>query len=67
MEAARRTVTEGMEDGASGMLVDTGDTAMEDVGNDVEDPQNRVIVTRQVPPRKTQKQRRKALQILAEV
>lgn len=67
MDAARRTVAEGVENGAPGMLIDTGDNTVEDVEKDAEDPQSKVVPTSQVPPRKTQKQRRRALQILAEV
>jgi nucleolar protein 53 len=66
MAAARQTVAEGIETGASGMIIDSGDTAVEggEGENGTEVPQDRVVP--KVPARKTQKQRRKAAQILAE-
>ncbi|KAF8512198.1 ribosome biogenesis protein Nop53/GLTSCR2 [Gautieria morchelliformis] len=63
MAAARQTVAAGIESGASGMVIDSEDTAVEGE-NGTEVPQDRVVP--KVPVRKTQKQRRKAAQILAE-
>lgn len=66
MDASRRTAAEEAENGAPGMLLDTSDPSME-VENDVEVAQNSVVPMSKAPLRKTQKQRRKAAQILAEV
>jgi len=60
MKSARRAVAE--EVGAAGMIVDKGD------GPDEDDDgrEDRIVPAHKAPPRKTQKQRRKAAQILAE-
>jgi nucleolar protein 53 len=66
IHASRRTVNEDTGDGAPGMLLDTVSSAVE-VENNAEDPQASVVLASKVSTRKTQKQRRKAAQILAEV
>lgn len=66
MEASRTTVTEEAEKGAPGMLLDIADSTMEAEDN-TEDSQASVVPASKAPVRKTQKQRRKAAQILAEV
>ncbi|KAF8508729.1 tumor suppressor protein Gltscr2 [Hysterangium stoloniferum] len=64
MESARRAVAE--EIGAAGMIVDKGDGPDEDEGRTVANGEDPIVPTHKAPPRKTQKQRRKAAQILAE-
>ncbi|KAF8586908.1 P60-like protein [Ramaria rubella] len=65
MEAARRTVAEEMENGASGMKIDKGEAVIEE-DNDLSGPQESIAPALKVPAPKTQKQRRKAAKVLAE-